>query len=146
MGLFDKILGGGPSAPLTKPEAFAGVMLAVVAADGNISDEESDAFLGSINRMQMFREQSVAEHKAMMNKLFGILKKSGPADLVTRGAAALTPHLREAAFAAAADLVFVDGSVEDEEREILESIQRALEVPDELAQQIVQVMEIKNRN
>lgn len=146
MGLFDKVLGGGSSVALSKPEAFAGVMLAVVAADGNISDEESDAFLGAINRMQMFREQSDGDHKAMMNKLFGILRKSDPGDLVTRAAATLTSRLREAAFAAAADLVFVDGSVEDEERKILERIQRALEVPDELAQQIVRVMEIKNRN
>jgi uncharacterized tellurite resistance protein B-like protein len=146
MGLFDKILGGSSSSALSKPEAFAGVMLAVVAADGNISDEESDAFLGAINRMQMFREQSVADHKAMMNKLFGILRKGDAGHLVTRAAAALTPSLREAAFAAAADLVFVDGNVEDEEREILEKIQRMLEVPDDLAQQIVQVMEIKNRN
>lgn len=146
MGLFDKILGSSGPTKLSKPEAFAGVMLAVVAADGHISDEEGEAFMASINRMQMFREQSGAEHKAMMNKLFGVLKKQSAGELVKLAGAALSPALREAAFAAATDLVFVDGSVDDAEKAVLENIQRALEIPDELAEQIVRVMEIKNRN
>lgn len=146
MGLFDKILGSGGSAKLTKPEAFAGVMLAVVAADGHISDEEGEAFMAAINRMQMFREQSGSQHKAMMDKLFGLLKKSGAREVVKLAAAILPPSLREAAFAAATDLVFVDGSVEEEEKALLEDIQNALEIADALAHKIVEVMEIKNRN
>jgi uncharacterized membrane protein YebE (DUF533 family) len=146
MGLFDKILGGGAPVAFTKAEGFAGIMLAAAAADGHISDEESDAFLASINRMQLFREQSGAEHKGMMNKLFGVLKKNGVSELVNRSAEALPAKLREAAFAAATDLIFVDGSLEDEEKSVLEVIQRSLGISDELAQMIVQVMEIKNRS
>ena len=146
MGLFDKIPGGSAPTTLSKPEAFAGVMLAVVAADGHISEEEAAGFMSAVHRMQIFREQSAAEHKSMMDKLFAILKKSSATDLITRCAATLPSHLREAAFAAATDLVFVDGSVNDEEKSLLESLQRSLENPDGLALQIVQVMEIKNRN
>jgi hypothetical protein len=40
MGLFDKFGGGRADAPFTRQEAFAGIMLSVVAADGHISDEE----------------------------------------------------------------------------------------------------------
>ncbi len=51
MGMFDKILGGrsGENATYSKQEAFAAIMLATVAADGNISDEEADGFNAVIN-------------------------------------------------------------------------------------------------
>lgn len=51
MGLFGKITGGGSAAPFTPPEAFAAVMLAVAAADGDISDEERDDFVARANRI-----------------------------------------------------------------------------------------------
>ena len=42
MGLFDNIFGGlGASKTLTKPEAFAGILLGAVASDGHIADEEA---------------------------------------------------------------------------------------------------------
>lgn len=146
MGLFDKLLGTTATSPLSKPEAFAGVMLAVIAADGHISDEEAEGFTATINRMQIFRAQSVAEHRAMIDKLFSLLKKSGADALVGRCADTLPQSLREAAFAAAADLIFVDGRIEDEEKTIIEKLQTSLTIPDDLAFQIVRVMEIKNRN
>lgn len=41
MGLFDKFMGGQTSEAvrLNPPEAFASLVLAVIGADGNISDE-----------------------------------------------------------------------------------------------------------
>lgn len=144
MGLFDKILGGSASAALSKPEAFAGVMLAAVAADGHISDEESAGFNATIERLRIFQAQSGGEHRAMMDKLFGILKRNGASQLLAQSARALPRELRQAAFAVVTDLIFADGSVEDEEKALLEQMQAALEIPEELAMQIVQVMGIKN--
>jgi len=146
MGLFDKILGGSNTTTLSKPEAFAGVMLAAIAADGHISEEEAAGFNAVISRMRIFQAQSGAEHKTMIDKLFGILKRNDAGHLLTKSAEALPSELREAAFAVVADLIFADGSVEDEEKALLESMQKKLEVPDELALQVVRVMEIKNRN
>ena len=69
MGLFDKVLGGrsSESNAFSKQEAFAAIMLATVAADGHISDEEVDGFYAVINRMKLFKVQPVAEHKVMMD-------------------------------------------------------------------------------
>jgi len=146
MGLFDKVLGAGSSSALSRPEAFAGVMLAVMSADGHISDDEAQGFLSVVKRLKLFQAQSASEHHAMMDKLFGILKRNDAEHLLTKAAEALPGELRESAFAVAADLVFADGCVDHEEQQVLEKLQSRLKVPDELAIQVVRVMQIKNRN
>lgn len=146
MGLFDKVLGGNANVSLSPQEAFAGVMMAVIASDGHISDDEAANFNLIINRTQLFQVQSASEHKAMIDKLFGILKKNDAEFLMLRAAEAMPAGMRETAFAVVTDLIFADGSVEDEEKHLLEKLQGILEIPDELALQMVRIMEIKNRN
>ncbi|WP_373499023.1 tellurite resistance TerB family protein [Desulfococcus sp.] len=146
MGLFDKIFSSSSNSNLSKPEAFAGIMLATVAADGHISDEEVAGFNAVISRMKLFQTQSASEHLAMIDKLFGILKRSSAKELLTKSAEVLPSELREAAFAVSADLIFADGSVEEEEKVLLETLQQQLGIPDDLAMQVVRVMEVKNRN
>ncbi len=147
MGMFDKILGGRSSedAAYSKQEAFAAIMLATVAADGNISDEEVDGFNAVINRMKLFQAQTAAEHKAMIDRLFGSLNRNGATSLLEKGAGFLPAELRETAFAVAGDFVFADGSVEAEEMAVIEKLQAALQVPEQQALKILEVLEIKNR-
>lgn len=147
MGLFDKLLGGQGSegVVLDTREAFAAVMLVTVAADGHISSEESDTVINVSNRMALFKNQTSNDFNQMMSKLLGLLKKHGPEALLQKAFSSLPKDLRETAFAVAADLVFADGSVEDDEKELLETIQRALAVPDDLALRILEVLMIKNR-
>lgn len=148
MGLFDKIpsSGGGKPVLLSKAEAFAGIMLAVMNADGDIADEEFVAFQAVIARLPFFKEQSGEEHTAMTDKLLAIMEKNNAGYLLTKSAEALPQEYREAAFAVATDLVFSDGNIADEEKAILEQAQRNLQISDELAGQIVRVMEIKYRS
>lgn len=147
MGLFDKLLGGQTSSNvvLNKQEALASILLVTIAADGHISDEESSSFGSVVNRMQLFRNQSASEFSSMMDKLLGLLKKHGHTFLLEKATAGLPSELRETTFALCADLIFADGSVEDEEKELLEGIQQSLQVSDDLALKIIEVLQIKNR-
>jgi uncharacterized tellurite resistance protein B-like protein len=147
MGLFDKILGGqsSESTALSKEEAFASILLVTVAADGHISDEEAATFNSIINRMQLYRNVTGQQFSQMMDKLIGLLKKHGHQNLLERAFIALPPDLRLTAFAVCTDLVFADGSVEQEEKETLENIQSSLQIPEDQALQIIEVMSIKNR-
>lgn len=147
MGLFDKILGGQTSANVTlnKREAVAAILLVVVAADGHISDEEARGFSNVVNRMQLYREQSGTDFSQMMDKLIGLLKKQGAPFVLEKAVASVPTDLRPTVFALATDMVFADGSVEDEEKELLENIQRALSIPDDLALKIIEVLQIKNQ-
>lgn len=147
MGLFDKLLGGQGSAntTLNKQEAFAGILMATVAADGHISEDEVRSFNAIANRVQLFKAQSGDEFSAMIDKLMGLLQKHGQSFLIEKSAEALPSDLRETVFATATDLVLADGSVEEEEKKLLERLQVSLKVSDELAVKIIEVLQIKNR-
>jgi uncharacterized tellurite resistance protein B-like protein len=147
VGLFDKVFGGPSSkeVALNPREAFAGILLMTVAGDGHISDEEKEAFIGVSNRMQLFKSQSPSEFNAMMDKLFGLLHKQGPAFLLEKSASSLPDELRPTAFAVAADLVFADGSIEDEEKAFVEKLRSVLGLAEDLAVKIIEVLAIKNR-
>lgn len=145
MGLFDKLSGGPDEGPLNKQEAFAAVMLAVSAADGNVSDEEVEDVVGRFTRMRLFSDMGTSQLTAMTGRLFRLLKKGGSEELIRRGAPVLPHDLRETAFAVAVDMAFSDGSVEEEEKRLIERLQQELGLADELAMQVVNVMIIKNR-
>ena len=80
-----------------------------------------------------------------MDTLLKVLKKGGPEALVEKCAPVLPQRLRAPAFCNAVDIVLADGTVEDEEKELIEKLQTALEVDDDDAKKIIDVMIIKNR-
>ncbi len=147
MGLFDKFLGGQGSenVRLDGREAFAALVLAIVGADGNVSDDEVRAANAVFNRMRLFAPQSTDQFRVMFDRLVGYLQKHGAEWLLTKAVAGMPDELRETAFATAADLVFADGSVEPAEQALIEKIQRDLRVSDDLALKIIEVISIKNR-
>ena len=146
MGIFDKVFGGGgDKITLNRAEAFAGVLLATAAADGHISQEEGNNLFAALSRMQMFASFSGDQMQAIMNKLMGIIKRQGPGALVSASAATCPPELKPTVFCLAVDLVLSDGVVDENEKKIINHIQDALSVPDEVASKIIDVMMIKNK-
>ena len=147
MGLFDKLLGGQTSGNVTlnKQESVAGILLIVVAADGHISDDEAREFGAVVNRMQLFKEQSGNEFSQMIDKLMGLIKKQGAPFVLEKAVQGMPVELQETVFALATDMIFADGSVEDEEKELLENLQAKLTIPDDVALKIIEVLQIKNR-
>ncbi|HEY9617086.1 MAG TPA: tellurite resistance TerB family protein [Microcoleaceae cyanobacterium] len=147
MGLFDKVFGGQSTAPtvMSPAEAYAAITLAAIAADGYLSDEEVDGFLTTLNRMQLFKSYPADVMRRMIDQLFGILKRDGVSVLFNRAKASLPYELQESAFAVATDLVLADGVVTEQERDFLNQLYSALNIPDETAMKIVEVMMIKNR-
>ncbi len=146
MGIFDKVFGSSdPKAiSLTAQEGFFGIMLLVVAADGDIADGEMLAMYAVTKRMKLYDGLSESQHKSLIKKTLGILQKHGPKLLLEKAAGSLPSELKSTAFAVSVDLVFADGVVEDEERAILELIYKQLAIPKEMANKIIEVMKIKN--
>jgi len=81
----------------------------------------------------------------LMAPLFKIMKKEGPAGLVSRCGPFLSEGLAETAFANACDMVLADGVVEDEEKEFLDHLQKVLNIDGDTALTIVEVMITKNK-
>lgn len=145
MGLFDKIIGGSEAVIFTKQEAVAAVLFLTVYADGEISDEEKELFIGTSNRMQLFRSQSAEEFNAMIAKIRACFDKQGFTPTLSLAAQSIPVELRDTTFALAADIIFADGSVGKDETLFLEAVQHALQITDEFAIKVVEVLQIKNR-
>jgi tellurite resistance protein len=147
MGLFDKVKGvkEAETVKLTKEESFAGIVLAAVAADGVITEEEAQGLVISLVRMKTYAGYTGNQMSALLNKLIGIIKKQGVDALVNLSKESLAQDLRETAFAVATDLALADGEIADQEKEILTKIQLGLEIPESKAVNIIEVMLIKNK-
>src|SRR4051812_12906110 len=146
MGLFDDVLEnfGGQQA-FGPQEGFAGVLLATAAHDGHIADEEVTSLLNTLSRMKLYQQVPDQRFRGMMDRLLGILKRGSPEQLMSQSVKACPPELRETVFAAATDIVLADGVVEQEERELLNSLMIALELDSNRATTIVRVMVVKNK-
>ncbi len=146
MGLFDKAFGKESSAiSLSKPEAYAAVAVAAVAADGEISAEELQRTAIDLATLRAFRKHSLRDLGETLDKVAKLIKRRGPGPVLAATRTVLQQEERESAFFVAADLILADGVVEKEEKEFLEELQQTLLVGEAMALKIVEVVQIKNR-
>ncbi|MFB2882121.1 tellurite resistance TerB family protein [Floridanema aerugineum] len=147
MGLFDKIKGSRKQSDtqLGPAEAFAAIALIAVAADGYITDSEAQAIGTTLSRMQLFRSYPSDVMRKMIDRLLSILQRQGVDALFNSAIASLPHELRETSFAVATDIVLADGEVTEEEENLLNDLCRILEIEEETAVKIIDVMMIKNK-
>lgn len=146
MGLFDKIFKQVPEEDkLTKQEAFAGIALAMAGADGSISQSEWDGIVNYIRRLRLYDNFSGPAFDKMFDKLFRILKNQGASALVSASVVGLPEDMKLTAFACAVDIALADGVLEDEEKDIINQLADTLNIPEETAVSIIEVLIIKNK-
>jgi len=113
-------------------------------ADGYLSDEEVEGFIANLNRMQLFKHYSGDVMNRMIDKLFGMMRREGTDALFNAAKSSLPYEMAASAFAVVADLIMADGVVTESEQNFLNLLYEALDIPDETAIKIVEVMMIKN--
>lgn len=146
MGLFDDVFGSPSSTKdYTAAEAFAGILLAANASDGHVSDEEVQGFVTVICRMKLYENMTANKINGLIDKMHKGMKKLGLQGFIEACSDALPEKLHKTAFANACDMVFADGVVEDEEREFINKLWKALGISGDDAKTIAQVMAIKNQ-
>ena len=146
MGLFDKIFQSvSEDTKLTQQEAFAGIAVAIAGADGSIAVSEWDGIVNYIRRLRIYDNFSGPAFDKLFDKLFKILKNKGVGALVKSSAEALADDLKLTAFACAVDIALADGVIEDEEKNVINELAQALEIPEKTAVSIIEVMIIKNK-
>jgi hypothetical protein len=149
MGLFDQMFDNAPASTsnvdLSPAEAFASIALVAIAADGYLADQEGEDMSLLLSRMKLFSNHRGEALNRMLDTLLDRLKREGPGQLVARAKVCLPPELRETAFAIATDLILSDRTVTQQEQAFLDDLYRILELPEQLAVQIVHVLTIKNR-
>ncbi len=130
---------------LNNTEAFAGIVLAAVASDGNISESETKCLHFIFSRMRMFHGWLEQDYHAMTAKLLQRLDQQGFVHFLDTTIHYLDPKYYHTVFAISVDLVMADGTVTREEKDFLYLLQKKLEIDGDLANQIIGVIIIKNR-
>lgn len=130
---------------LTPAEAFAAIALTAVAADGYITGSETQIINTTLSRMELFKNCSSHEKHSMIDRLFSQIKEQGYDKLMESAIAQLPKDLRETVFAIATDITLADGELSDEEENLLNALYSSLEIEEEMANKIIEVMFIKNK-
>ncbi|MDE5701703.1 MAG: tellurite resistance TerB family protein, partial [Bacteroides sp.] len=130
---------------LTQQEAFAGIALAMAGADGSIAESEWAGIVNYIRRLRIYDNFSGPAFDKLFDKLFRILRNQGPSALVNASVESLSDDLKLTAFACAVDIALADGVLEEEEKELINQMAEVLEIPDQTAISIIEVMIIKNK-
>jgi uncharacterized tellurite resistance protein B-like protein len=143
MGLISSLFGSNDT--LNERDAVAAIMLIAVIADGPHTKQEEELFVAVSNSMKLFKDQNAEEFNEMISKIRGLIDGHGKEAVLADAAKIVPEDLRATTYALCVDLVFADGTVRRQETAMLEAIQNALSVPEELADTIDDVLRIKNR-
>lgn len=127
---------------LNQTEALIAIALLSIAADDDLSEEERGTF--AANQARIFNAYTERQTQESLNKVLNLIEQQSSSAVFAAAKRALTPQLRETAFAIATDLVLADGNLTNEEKSFLEKLWGALDIPANDGQKIIDVMVIKN--
>ncbi|AFY49517.1 hypothetical protein Nos7524_3737 [Nostoc sp. PCC 7524] len=146
MNLLDAVLGKETQALdiLSPAEAFAAIALMSTVFDSYMTDEQERHVTSVLSQSKPLKHYTQEAIHKLLQRILDILWRDGFNALFNLAKEALSPELREAAFAVAADLVLGEGLVTDEEKNFLNDLYQALGISRDIATQILQVMSIKN--
>lgn len=145
MGISNSLTTGTEVNTFSLVEGITGIALLMVAADGYVSDEEVELLNASLFRMKIFQGFSADNLQQLFDKVSHELKQQSCDDFLRAMISVIPAEMGMSVFAIAVDLAFADGEMSDEEQAILEFMYGLLEIPRDMALQILQVMEIKNK-
>lgn len=145
MGLFSGFRGKDPlDRKFNTYEAASGILLSVLASDGEISDTEVEAFNFVANRHPIFASQSAQDFRIMVEEQCSILRRHGWEVLADKAASCLPDQMRGTLFTLAVDFVLADGRVEAAEENMIDSLREKLHISDEDARKTIEVLATKN--
>lgn len=146
MGLFDKLFSSGEQdTSLNQQEAFMGILVAIAGADGTISESEWNEMINYILRLKIYESCNGSAMQKMYDKVYKILKRDGAPALAAKSAEALSEDHRLTAFACSVDIATADGVLEQEEKDVISQLAEILQVPEQTAISVIEVMMIKNK-
>jgi hypothetical protein len=130
---------------LSPAEAFAAILVAAVAADGELTAAESARLNGLLASSRVLPPNPPDGNPDVVESALASLADHGLPATLRACAEALPATLGPTAFAQATDLVLSDARIGQRENAFIDALREALRIDDALALRIVDVMLIKNR-
>jgi len=141
MGLFN--FGGAKPEIKDEKEAFMAIIYAAIAADGVVEPEEMNALAVTLANRKIFSGMNVNDAIKRINKIH---RESGSVlGIIEAAAPKVGEDYKNTVFATATDFLLSDGEVAQTEEKMLYDLKAALNISDEVAKNIVDVIVIKNK-
>jgi uncharacterized tellurite resistance protein B-like protein len=141
MGLFN--FGGAKPEIKDEKEAFLAIIYAAIAADGVVEPEEMNALTVTLANRSIFRGLDLNGTFKRINKIH---KESGSVlGIIEAAAPKVSEGYKNTVFATAVDFLLSDGDVAAAEEKMLYDLKAALNIADDVAKNIVDVIVIKNK-
>ena len=141
MGLLGKFFGGQAAKKPTDDILLLHAMILMSAADGYLEGAEIATLEAFINTLPEFKNADFGAQLTAAKKLSSKYKSSKEA--VNALSEISSEAVRKKAFVLAADIALSSGDVDEAEEELLEAMQRVLNIDDALANKIVEVLALK---
>ncbi|MGF1588923.1 MAG: tellurite resistance TerB family protein [Pleurocapsa sp.] len=147
MGLFDEFsnVRTSQTTDLSPAEAFAGILLVAIAADGCLEREELQSFMLTLYKMKLFQSYPNDHVSRMIARLVKIIQTRNADILLNIAVQCLPEYLHETVFAVATDLILSDGEVSEPEEYVLQKLYNHLSISKDKIDKIIEVMIIKNK-
>lgn len=146
MGLFDQFTHKPDGEVFTytpgEQEAWVGILLACIAADGQIDGLETDAMARMLGLKTKFAGVDI---KPFLKNIMEAKAKLGGLGLVEASSKSVNVADRDTLFAMAVELVLTDGTLDKEEEQVIDTLAKALGLNPEIAVKIIEVMLIRTR-
>jgi len=146
MGLFDRFLKKPEGQPFSylpgEHEAWIGILMACMTADGDMDALEIDALARMLSLKDKFRGVDIGPHLSSVMNAKG---KLGGIGLVEACSNAIKAEDKDTLFAMSVELVLADGSIDSDEEMVIDAIAKAMNVKSDTAEKIVEVMLIRTK-
>lgn len=116
-------------------------MMLMCGADGSFDDEEVDTVRAYFSAVPEFHGKDFNEVYEEATKIVG--RYSNLAESTKALGELSTEALKHKAFLMAADIAMSSGDVDENEDRMLDAMQRVMEVPDDIATKVIEVLTIK---
>ncbi|TAF78078.1 MAG: hypothetical protein EAZ53_00420 [Bacteroidetes bacterium] len=143
MGFFDNILKVTKPEIKSEKEAYAAIIYATMAIDGEISEEEVHDLIEMVSHNKMFKGTNINE---VFKTIAANYKAAGSFEKMVEVAIPLISEKnKDKLFVTVVDVVLSDGVIAQKEKELIEKLKIGLGIPDALAKSAVEVLIIKNK-
>jgi tellurite resistance protein len=145
MSASDYTVHNDPTLKLSRSDAVVAVLVGCAAVDGVLRAEEAGRLNEILTSSRWALESGVEAMAGVTTRALNLIADHGLPVVLAACAEAIPAELRPTTFALAMDLALADGRLGSRENALIDQLQRALRIDDDLARKIIEVLLIKNR-
>ncbi len=124
-------------------EAFLTIVVASACADKDIEGEEWDSIYDTLFQKKIFSEVDDL-NELLKQSIHNVKTYTSLTQAISECAKFIKPENKNTLFAVCVEMVFIKGNITKKEQSLIEHLKNELNVYEELAKKIIEVMMVKN--